>query len=62
MQEFVTKLRSIKNNGITDLSNLIQNTVKSIEVNNKTKLANGQQFNQPINFKAYKSITNITIM
>ena len=45
---------------ITGSNNLIINTSKAI--NFKSKLGSGQVFKEPINFKAYKTITNIRVM
>ena len=56
----VPSQKNFKNHGITDLSNLIINTSKAI--NFKSKLRSGQVFKEPINFKAYKTITNIRVM
>ena len=54
--------RTIEKNGMTDLGNLIQNTTKTVKTNKKVDLTNGQQFSQPVNFKAFKAITNISVI
>lgn len=52
--------KNFENHGITDFSNLIINTSKTI--NFKNKLGSGQIFKESINFNAYKTITNIKVI
>ena len=51
--------KNFENVGIVNLGNLIVNTSKV--VNFKNKLGNGQMFKEPVNFRAYRVIKNISI-
>lgn len=48
--------------GITNLNNLIQNTTKIKNIQSENMLDKGKIFKEPINFKAYKTITNIEVI
>lgn len=54
--------KTTETKGISDLSNLVQNTTKNFKSENKTTLNSGQQFTQPINLKSFKTINNIGVM
>ena len=54
-KEFETK-------GMTDLSNIIQNTTKIIKTTQQTNLTSGKQFSKPLNFRAFKTISNISVV
>jgi hypothetical protein len=60
-KEWKTLSSNIENKGMTNLSNLIQNTTKQVKLNEKTTLTSGVQFSEPINLKSFKKIDNISI-
>jgi hypothetical protein len=57
----VSSSNETKLKGITSLRNLIQNTKKTIKPQVKTDLETGKKFSEPVNLKAFKTISNISI-
>jgi neutral trehalase len=58
----VSSSNETKLKGITSLSNLIQNTTKTKKTTSSISLEAGKQFKEPVNLKAFKTISNIGVM